>query len=213
MKTTKAAAKKLITLNPALVKEAQQIDQQLRQQWGAFKLARRAFGELCLRIKTKRLHRFIDNPKSRKHYVSLWAYVHSVTGGEISRATVYDAMRIAKLTKGKHAIPAHVVDKMPVGNAVKLAQVAPHKRLHLVKKATTEKPAEFSKTAAKAEGKTALTTFSRKLHPLVAAKLAKTIASFVPDKAEGNLTREETGVVAMCAAAERGRKIQPKKAA
>lgn len=203
-KTKKQKAVKQV--NPALAKEAAALDQQLRQQWGAFKLARRAFGEICLRIKAKKLHRFIENPKSHKPYISMWEYVRRATGGEISRSSMFDSMKIAKLTKGPHAIPARVVDAMPIGNAAKLTKVAAHKRLQLVKKAVKESPAKFSQTAAKAEGKRPIVVFSRKLHPIVATMLTKAIASFVNGKGEGELTKEETAVVRLCKAAEFGRK-------
>lgn len=208
MSTKKVKHAKVVTLNPALAREAVQVDQQLRQQWGAFKLARRAFGGICLRIKAHKLHRFIDNPKSRKHYVSMWQYVRNVTNGEVSRATMFTAMKIAKLTKGPHAIPAKVVDAMPIGNAAKVAQIPAHKRtLQLVKKAQHEAPAKFAATAQKASGKKAsLVTFSVKLHPLVSEKLKKAITSF-RSKAEGNLTVDDVAVIKLVKAAEAGKKV------
>jgi hypothetical protein len=75
----------------ALVKEATELDRQLRTQWANMKMAIRSmkkssihFGRLCSEMKARELHRFVRKSGSRK-FVSFAEYIQDLTGGKISK--------------------------------------------------------------------------------------------------------------------------------
>jgi hypothetical protein len=205
-----------------LVREAAEIDQQLRSQWSKVKnamgTARKAmleFGTLCREMRSKGLHRYVPKPGSRKGYVSFEEYIETLTGGEVTRGKLYVAIALPGLTEGPNALTPDDIAEMPQANGVELTRLPNEERtpemVELAKRTSKRDfPAmvqqKLNEKLPPEQKKTPRVDFFRKLHPTVKNKLEETIERFaqLPVVRDGDraLTLQEKAIFAICNAAE-----------
>jgi hypothetical protein len=208
--------------SPLLLKEASCFDKQLRSTWqtmkaahGSFRKASIVFGEICVKMQAKQLHKYVRNPDSRKGYISFEEYVDRLTDGEASKNVLYVSKQMYMLTQGENPIPAKVVAEMPQENIRLLSSIEEKDRTPEILKAVKSRHREFTKivqgqineTLPPEKQKTPRIEFRREWHPDVVTKLEATIKRFHLLKgivADGNyeLTLDEKAVYAICNAAE-----------
>lgn len=197
-------------------------DTQLRAQWaetkravGAARKAMIRFGHLCDEARVLQLHKHVCKPNSRKGYASFDEYIHDLTEGEVSKTTLYNSITLHKLTQGPNALTEEDVAGMPVQNACLLGRLKPQQRTReLVEAAQKTSKREFpAKVQAKLnenlppeDQRPIRIDFFRKLHPVVAEKLERTIERFthLPVVRDGDreLTLQDKAIYAICNAAE-----------
>ena len=204
-------------------KEALSLDKQLRTQWTEIKTAERAlrkasipFGKTCEKMRAMEAHRYIPQPGSRKTYMSFEEYIHGVTGGEVSKSTLYIAIACYKLTEGPNALAAEDVAEMPAANAYELyTKLKPEYRTADIVEAAKKTPkrcfsakiqAKLNEYLPSEQQRIPRIDFFRRLHHTVANKLEETIERFthLPVVRDGDpdLTLQEKAIYAICLAAE-----------
>ena len=206
----------------ALVKEAASFDKQLRSVWAKMKSAigvvRKSsieFGEIVSKMQAKELHKYVENPTSRKGYISFEEYVDRITGGGISKNILYISKQMYALTQGPHAISAAIVADMPQENVRLLSSLKPEERTQEILKAVKSPNREFTKLVQSKkneslppeEQETPRIEFYREWHPDVVTKLETTMKRFhllkgVVKDGDYTMTLDEKAILAICFAAE-----------
>jgi hypothetical protein len=204
-------------------KLANVLDKQLRSQWyevkkaeGELRKASIPFGKLCCRMRALEAHKYIVKPGSRKGYQSFEEYIGAVTGGAVSKSTLYIAIACYELTEGPFALAAEDVAEMPSANAYELrTRLKPEQRtpdiVDAAKKMSKKDfparvQAKLNEYLPPERQKIIRIDFFRKLHPTVANKLEDTIDRFthLPVVRDGDteLTLQEKAIYSICLAAE-----------
>jgi hypothetical protein len=216
-----------------LMAEADNLDREARRLWTemdqhitAAEVISVPFGKVCVKMHEQKLHKFVRKGNSRKGYPDFHEWIESVTGGKLSKSSLYMAMGLSRLTEGPNPIPAEEIAQMPKENAYRLStQLTPEERTpDMIDKAKRTPKQDFPKRIQEKlnEGKpadqqiTIRVEFFRQWVPDVVNKLEATIERFThlpivrdythKDKAgrvvEDALTLQEKAVLAICFAAE-----------
>jgi hypothetical protein len=215
--------KQTIIAPDELIVEAENLDREARRLWTemdmhitAAEIISVPFGKIMTRMRNQGLHKFVRKGSSKKGYPTFPEWINSVTGGKMSKSSIYMAMGIGELNEGPNAIPAEEIAQMPKENAYRLAtSLTPEQRTpEMIEHAKKTPREEFPKRIQEKinEGLpadkqvTMRVDFFRQWHPDVIKRFEQTIERFIllpivrdNDRA---LTLQEKAVLAICFAAE-----------
>jgi hypothetical protein len=132
--------------------EASEIDAELVMTIGGITRSVSALGKLIVRMKDKRLWKFLRDPDNNQPFKS-WEQYAKLRLGSISHTRLAELSLVASLSEGPFALSEATVNAIGHKRAAELAKVPAEERINLVTSALESTPEQFAVDLQEAKNK------------------------------------------------------------